>query len=77
MAHPDEVEMICKKCGHLHWETKANAISFTVTCGVCGTPMRKTGQKKENGELVVPEPLKAVPTMIPAQKVIDSPGEPV
>jgi len=72
MAIPDEVEMVCKKCGHLQWVTKLDAQCFTITC-FCGSPMRKTMRRKEFGEIIEPEPPKVIPTMIP-QDVVDKTG---
>ena len=71
MAQPDELEFRCPKCGHPHRDDVNRARCFTITCGLCMTPMRKTGRKKVEGELVEPEPPVLVPTMIPQPKVID------
>lgn len=67
MPRPDEIEYRCpnEKCGHVHWDDENRARHFTVTCGVCMTPMKRTGNRKVDGELVVPEPPKQRPTKIP------------
>ncbi len=75
MATPNEFEYRCPADGSLIWKTDDEARSFAITCW-CGKKMRKTGQRKEHGELVVPEPPKVQPTMIPAGpqvKLIDKP----
>jgi ribosomal protein S27E len=74
MAKPDEVEMSCKKCGHMHWCTASEARSFTIKCGVCDEIMRKTGRKKIEGDIVTPEPEEVIPTMIPRNEIIDKPS---
>ena len=68
MSRPDECEIQCPVCEYKCWETEANVRNFSVSCGKCGQydkRMRRTGQKRVDGELVVPEPAKVVPTAIP------------